>query len=109
MVVDIIKEAQNRGIPMAVASGGSKEHVVGGLERAGLLDYFQTVVAAEDYTKGKPHPDPFLIAAQRIGVNPEDCVGYEDATLGMQAIEAASFLKAIDVTKLDGYPPLLSE
>ena len=53
-------------------------------------------------THGKPHPETFLKAAAAIGVHPADCVGYEDAPLGMEAIKRAGFMLAVDVTKLPG-------
>lgn len=60
------------------------------------------MVTAQDVTRGKPHPETYLKAAEALGVAPEHCVGYEDAELGMQSIESAGFLKAIDVTKIPG-------
>jgi HAD superfamily hydrolase (TIGR01509 family) len=46
-------------------------------------------VGAEDYRNGKPAPDAFLIAAERLGVAPEDCLVFEDTDLGIQAATAA--------------------
>ena len=50
--------------------------------------------------------ETFLRAAELIGVQPSACVGYEDAALGMEAIRAAGFLLAVDVTTMPGYPRL---
>jgi HAD superfamily hydrolase (TIGR01509 family) len=61
----------------------------------------------QDVQHGKPHPETFLKAAALIGVEPQHCVGYEDAKLGMEAIKAAGFLQAIDVTEWAGYPKLV--
>ena len=44
-------------------------------------------VCGEDVSRGKPAPDAFLLAASKLGIPPEHCVGYEDAKLGMEAIE----------------------
>lgn len=90
------------GLPVAIASGGARSHVVGGLQHTGLLEQFDAVITCEDYAKGKPAPDCFLLAAKQLGVSPALCVGYEDADLGMQAIEAAGFLKAVDVRAIAG-------
>lgn len=106
-VLAIAREAQRRGIPMAIASGGGREHVVGAIAANGLQPMFAAFVCAEDYENSKPAPDCFLIAAEQIGVPPELCVGYEDAVLGMQAIRAAGFMAAIDVTQIPGYPELV--
>jgi HAD superfamily hydrolase (TIGR01509 family) len=63
--------------------------VVGSLTAIGLLDKFDTIVAAEDYTHGKPAPDAFLLAAERLGVAPADCLVFEDTDLGIEAATAA--------------------
>ena len=55
----------------------------------GILDKFDTLVCAGDYTKSKPDPEPFLIAAERLGVAPEDCLVFEDTEMGIQAATAA--------------------
>lgn len=51
---------------------------------------------------GKPHPETFLRAAESVGVPPELCVGYEDAPLGLEAIQRAGFMLGVDVTVLPG-------
>ncbi|KAJ9531123.1 hypothetical protein QJQ45_000850 [Haematococcus lacustris] len=105
--LDIVRAGAAAGLPMAVASGGSRAHVLQGLTETGILHYFQAVVCAEDVTNGKPAPDGFLLAAEKLGVAPEFCVGYEDAKLGMEAIAAAGFMAAVDVTVLPNYPHLV--
>jgi len=82
-------EKQYGHIPMAVASGGRHSSVAGALTVLGLLDKFDTLVCAEDYTHGKPAPDCFLIAAQRLGVPPAQCLVFEDTQLGIDAATAA--------------------
>ena len=59
------------------------------LELTGLADLFPVVVTACDVVHGKPSPDMFLLAAQLMGVNPVECLVFEDAELGMRAAEAA--------------------
>jgi HAD superfamily hydrolase (TIGR01509 family) len=76
-------------IPFAVVSGGNRESVTNSLNTLGLLDKFDTLVCAEDYTKGKPDPEPFLVAAQRLGVAPSACLVFEDTDMGIQAATAA--------------------
>jgi beta-phosphoglucomutase family hydrolase len=82
-------EAQYGKIPFGIVSGSSRESVVNSLSTIGLLDRFQTIVASEDYTRSKPAPDAFLLAAQRLGVAPESCLVFEDADIGIQAATAA--------------------
>ena len=82
-------EAQHRRIPFAVVSGGTHETVVASLTAVNLLDKFDVFVCAGDYKKGKPDPEPFLLAAERLGVNPKDCLVFEDTEMGIQAATAA--------------------
>jgi HAD superfamily hydrolase (TIGR01509 family) len=82
-------EAEHGRIPFAVVSGSRRSSVVGSLTAIGLLDKFDTIVAAEDYTRGKPAPDAFLLAAARLGVAPADCLVFEDTDLGIEAATAA--------------------
>ena len=81
--------AQHGRIPFAVASGSRNDSVVGSLTAVGLLDRFDTIVSAGDYIHAKPAPDCFLLAAQRLGVAPKDCLVFEDTQLGIQAATAA--------------------
>jgi beta-phosphoglucomutase family hydrolase len=82
-------EAEHGRIPFAVVSGSRRDSVVGSLTALGLMDKFDTIVAAEDYTRGKPAPDAFLLAAARLGVAPADCLVFEDTDLGIEAATAA--------------------
>lgn len=82
-------EAQHGKIPLAVVSGSPRESIVRTLTTLKLLDRFDLLVGAEDYTHGKPNPEPFLVAAERLKVAPADCLVFEDADLGIQAAEAA--------------------
>ena len=82
-------EAEYGRIPFAVVSGSSRESVVSSLTTLGLLDKFDTIVAAEDYQNPKPAPDAFLKAAEKLGVAPKDCLVFEDTALGIQAATAA--------------------
>ncbi len=82
-------QAQHGRIPFAVVSGSRRNSVVGSLTALDLLDKFDTIVSAEDYKNGKPAPDAFLLAAERLGVAPADCLVFEDTELGIQAATAA--------------------
>jgi HAD superfamily hydrolase (TIGR01509 family) len=88
-------EAQYGHIPLAVVSGSRRASVTGSLSIVKLLDKFETIVAAEDYTHGKPAPDGFLLAAQRLGVAPQDCLVFEDTDLGIQAATAAGMASVL--------------
>lgn len=87
-VLEEIESAHGR-IPFAVVSGSTRESVVKSLEVLGLLEKFDLLVCAGDYVRAKPAPDPFLMAAQRLGVAPEKCLVFEDTDLGIEAAKAA--------------------
>jgi len=76
-------------IPFAVVSGSPRESVTASLEVLGLLDRFETLVCAGEYKRGKPDPEPFLLAAEQLGVAPEECLVFEDADPGIRAATAA--------------------
>jgi beta-phosphoglucomutase family hydrolase len=82
-------EASHGRIPLAVVSGSTRDSVTASLEVLKILDRFDTLVCAGDYQKSKPDPEPFLIAAERLGVTPEDCLVFEDSDMGIQAATAA--------------------
>jgi beta-phosphoglucomutase family hydrolase len=82
-------DAQYGRIPFAVASGSRRDSVLGSLTTVGLLDKFEVVISAEDYTNAKPAPDCFLLAAEELGVDPKECLVFEDTQLGIQAATAA--------------------
>ncbi|MGV9456665.1 HAD family hydrolase [Streptomyces sp. NPDC003635] len=77
------------GIPMAVASGSSREAIEAVLAGTGMDAHLRTVVSAEEVAQGKPAPDVFLEAARRLGAEPTDCVVLEDAAPGVAAAHAA--------------------
>jgi HAD superfamily hydrolase (TIGR01509 family) len=87
-VLEVI-HAEHGKIPFAVVSGSTHESVVKSLEALDILDLFDTLVCAGDYARGKPDPEPFLLAASRLGVDPAECLVFEDAEVGIQAATAA--------------------
>jgi HAD superfamily hydrolase (TIGR01509 family) len=82
-------QEQHGKIPFAVVSGSPRDSIFKTLKALRLLDYFPVIVGAEDYARGKPHPDPFLLAAKLLGVKQERCLVFEDADLGIESARAA--------------------
>lgn len=82
-------EAQHGQIPFAVVSGSNRDSIVKSLTTVGLLDRFELLVGHEDYTRSKPAPDAFLIAAERLGIAPEECLVFEDTAMGIAGATAA--------------------
>ncbi|MFM1903294.1 MAG: hypothetical protein RLZZ440_1194 [Planctomycetota bacterium] len=87
-VIEVVRRCRGR-IPMAVVTGGYQAVCRRILERVGILDAFDTIVASEDTERHKPDPDPFLEAARRLGARPERCVVWEDSGLGIEAARRA--------------------
>jgi HAD superfamily hydrolase (TIGR01509 family) len=87
-VLEHIEQAQGR-IPFAVVSGGTRDSVVRSLGALGLMGRFDTLVCAGEYVKGKPDPEPFLLAAARLGVAAGACLVFEDTEMGIAAAKAA--------------------
>ncbi|MEM0966864.1 MAG: HAD family phosphatase [Verrucomicrobiota bacterium] len=86
-VVGHLRDAHERGLPVAVASGSVREAVVRSLEVTGIADLIDVIVAAEDVARGKPAPDCFLLAAERLRVRPQGCLVFEDGVAGQEAAE----------------------
>lgn len=76
-------------VPMAIATGGSRMVAEKTLQVLGLSDLFDEVVTADDVTNGKPDPEVYLLAAERIGIDPTLCVAFEDAAPGIVSAQQA--------------------
>jgi HAD superfamily hydrolase (TIGR01509 family) len=86
--VEIVRRLSARH-PSTVVSGSSRAEVEMTLRALGVLDCFPWFIGAEDTSRGKPHPDGYLLAAQRLQVPPADCLVIEDSTAGIRAGRAA--------------------
>lgn len=84
-------------MPMAVASGGTRDDVEATLNAIGLLHIFDSIVTADDDVEPKPGPGVFLEAARRIRVAPSDCLVFEDGEAGFEAARRAG-MRFVDVT-----------
>ena len=97
-VMEIVRSNFEK-IPMAVASGGTSETVIGILNHCSIKHYFDVIVTSEDVENPKPAPDTFLEAATRMNIAPEKCRAYEDADMGIKAIIAAG-MDVVDIRKI---------
>ena len=97
-LVEVVKSWHGRR-PMAVGTGSESAIAEALLAHLGLRRYFDAVVAADHVKHHKPAPDTFLLCAQRMGVQPTQCVVFEDADFGIQAARAAG-MDAVDVRLL---------
>jgi beta-phosphoglucomutase family hydrolase len=88
-VAGLARMAHGAGMPVAVASGSEEETVRGVLGANDLERLFEVIITPKLVKRGKPAPDMFLLAAERMGLAPEDCVVFEDGESGMAAARAA--------------------
>lgn len=87
-LIDFVKEVA-ASKPVSIASGSLRETVDRTMTAAGIIDLFTVIVTTEDVENGKPAPDMFFLAAERMGVQPERCLVFEDGELGAQGARAA--------------------
>ncbi|MFH8700790.1 HAD family hydrolase [Streptomyces chartreusis] len=114
--VDVLEKLGADGVPYCVASSGSHERIRVGHRTTGLDRYFDEgrVFSSQDVGRGKPAPDLFLHAAERMGVAPARCLVVEDSPLGVQAAVAAGmdvygFTAMTPPAKLVGATQLFSD
>ena len=84
----IVKKLYNMNVKLAIVTGSilSNVDVITGDE---FLNYFGAIVTGDSVKKNKPHPEPYLTGAKKLGVNPQECVVIENAPLGIRAAKAA--------------------
>ena len=106
-VVDIVLQHRNL-LPMAVASGGTRENVLLTLDSIGLTNCFETVLTADDPVAPKPDPHIFLEAARRMRVEPALCQVFEDGAPGIEAARRAGMIATdVRVIIIDQHSALL--
>jgi HAD superfamily hydrolase (TIGR01509 family) len=91
-VVELLDFLDEAGLPRAVATSSGHPTVSRTLGPHDLAPRFQAIVAAGDYARGKPDPDAFLVAAERLGVEPAACLALEDSHNGVRAAHAAGMM-----------------
>ncbi|MDQ1921205.1 HAD family hydrolase [Massilia pseudoviolaceinigra] len=96
----LIALAKEMNVALAVATAAPNANITFTLDGLDLRRHFDTVVGAADVARGKPHPDVFLLAAERCGVAPEHCIVFEDAPLGVEAARRAGMRAVVLTTTL---------
>jgi HAD superfamily hydrolase (TIGR01509 family) len=89
--------------PLGLASSSNREIFEAVLELAGLTDCFRATVSSEEVERGKPAPDVYLEAAQRLGVAPESCAAVEDSHAGIRSAKSAG-MRVVAIPNAS-YPP----
>ena len=94
----MIRNLNNKNIPMAVVTGGQRERVFNILDEY-FKDIFKNAVTIDDVQHGKPHPEPFIKGAEMLDLNPKECIVVENAPLGIRsAKDAGCMVIAIKTT-----------
>ncbi|WP_425995928.1 HAD family hydrolase [Caulobacter sp. DWR1-3-2b1] len=100
-VIEILDYLDDLGLPRAIATSNGMVSVKKYLGRFDLLSRFNAVVANADVVRHKPHPDPYLEAARRLGVDPAHCLALEDSHPGVRAAHAAGMMTVMVPDILD--------
>ncbi len=88
-VIALLQALRERGVPCVVASSTGRAEVERRLQHAGLAAFFGGFSGGDEVARGKPAPDLFLLAAQRAGQRPQDCLVFEDSEHGARGAHAA--------------------
>jgi len=100
-VLRILHDSKNKGLKLAVGSASKNAAVV--LKKLGIIDLFEVVVDGNMVTHSKPHPEVFIKAAQSMGLQPSECIVFEDAQAGIEAARAADiFAVGVSLDMLRG-------
>ncbi len=113
---ELVRELQARGVRRALATSGERSYVNVVLRELALEAAFDACVVAEDVTRGKPAPEVYLLAAERLAAPPDRCLVLEDAPNGIAAAKAAgcrsvavpnAFTRDLDLSAADARLPSL--
>jgi HAD superfamily hydrolase (TIGR01509 family) len=88
-IFDLLRTVDDQGLRKAVATSTSREHVVWKMEAAGIYARFDAIVGGDEVPRGKPAPDIYLLAAERLGMPPGRCLVLEDSEAGVRGASAA--------------------
>jgi beta-phosphoglucomutase family hydrolase len=110
---EFLEKAKAAGIKMAIGSAAIPFNIDFVVDNLRIRHYFGAIVSASDVAESKPHPETFLKAAAQLGVDPHDCIVFEDAPKGVEAALNAG-MKAIVLTTMheaaefESYPNILA-
>lgn len=96
-LIHFLEVLHNMNIPMAIATSGVQSNIDFFFENIPVKKFFKTVVNSSHIKKGKPDPEIYLKTASILGIDPENCLVFEDAVVGLQSAQAAG-MKVITLT-----------
>ena len=101
-LTELLDFLKDRNVKIALATSTSRQTAELNLRVSDTARYFDALVCGDDVKNGKPHPEVFLTAAERLGVEPENCVAFEDSINGIKSAYAAGM---VTVMVPDYIPP----
>ena len=84
-LLEFLAQSQRKGLRCAVGSSGFLANVDFVLDKCAIRSYFSAIVAGDQVTKCKPDPEIYLTAASKLGLEPQECIVFEDAEAGIEA------------------------
>ena len=102
-VEELLVYLKENNYKIAVASSSDIDHIENNMEKTNLRKYIDKLASGEEIPQGKPAPDVFLLAAERLGVKPEECLVLEDSKYGLMAAKSAGMTAIMvpDMFKVD--------
>ena len=100
-LLHLLEQATDLGLPLAVATASPPDNITFILDNLNLRHYFTAVVGAADVQNGKPDPEIFLKSARALGIEPADCLVFEDALGGIEAARRAGMDAVMICTTID--------
>ncbi|MBN1656926.1 MAG: HAD-IA family hydrolase [Anaerolineae bacterium] len=91
-MASLLHDLGGRGYRLALVTGSARSVVEESLVPTGVADLFEVIVTGDEVERGKPDPEPYGIAARRLGVDPERCLAVENAPLGIESARAAGMM-----------------
>lgn len=101
--LELLSELKKKGVKTALVTMSLRRMALAVADSVGF-EAFDVVVAGDDVRNGKPHPEPYLKAAELLGVEPQDCIAFEDSITGLRSAEAAG-TRAVGVENIVPIPP----
>ncbi len=105
-VIEFLEESKKIGVKMAVATAAPIANMEFILDGLGLRKYFSAITTAADVKNGKPHPEGFLISAEKLKVEPQNCLVFEDAINGFKAAHNAN-MKSVGIATVNSIEEIL--
>lgn len=97
--MSVLQHYQAQGVICSVASSSPMQHITHRLSHTGVIDYFSHLTSGQEVARGKPNPDIYLLAVEKLGLHVDECIAFEDSEMGAQAAIAAG-LKVVVVPDL---------